>query len=60
MCNARDTDDLTEKLNKIINLSIDDKVSMGLKSREKVEKEFCSEIVSELYHQAINEININS
>ena len=60
LCNARDTDDLTEKLNKIINLSIDDKVSMGLKSREKVEKEFCSEIVSELYHQAINEININS
>jgi len=58
LCNARDTDDLAEKLNRIINLPNDDKVFMGIKSREKVEKEFCSKIVSELYHQAIQEISI--
>lgn len=48
--------DLIEKVEKFINLSVDKKRQMGLAGRDKVEKEFDRQIVIDAYLEEINEI----
>lgn len=50
---ARDSDDLTEKIEKFINLPHEDKAKMGLANRKHVEENFDRKIVVEKYLQCI-------
>jgi galacturonosyltransferase len=50
----KDFDDLTDKIEKFINLPHEEKVQMGLNARKKVEREFDRQIVVEKY---IGELN---
>jgi glycosyltransferase involved in cell wall biosynthesis len=56
LCKVKDADDLADKIEKIILMSHQERISMGLKSREKVEREFDEKIVIEKYLFAIKEI----
>jgi glycosyltransferase involved in cell wall biosynthesis len=51
---AKNTNDLVEKLDRFIHLSYAEKVQMGKNSREKVEKEFDRNIVVKAYLDKIN------
>jgi glycosyltransferase involved in cell wall biosynthesis len=53
---VRDSDDLTETLIKFINLSYDQKKSMGIEGRRKMEREFDRSIVVNAYLEEINSI----
>ena len=53
LCELRSTSSLVEKLELIINLSHDQRLSMGEKSRIKVENEFDEQIVIKKYLQAV-------
>jgi glycosyltransferase involved in cell wall biosynthesis len=53
---AKSTNHLVEKLEKFINMPYAEKVQMGRKSREKVEKEFDRNIVVNDYMKKINQI----
>ncbi|MGR2700051.1 glycosyltransferase family 4 protein [Vibrio campbellii] len=54
LCEPKSTDSLVEKLEKMIALSHSKRLQMGLKSREKVEREFDENIVIEKYLSAID------
>ncbi|MDV7106403.1 glycosyltransferase family 4 protein [Vibrio sp. TH_r3] len=53
LCELRSTSSLVEKLESMINLSHDQRLSMGEKSRIKVENEFDEKIVINKYIQAV-------
>lgn len=53
LCEPRSTQDLIDKLDKMINLSNSERLDMGLKSREKVEREFDEKIVISKYLDAV-------
>ncbi|OBT19338.1 glycosyl transferase family 1 [Vibrio cyclitrophicus] len=53
LCELRNTSSLVEKLELMINLSHDQRLSMGEKSRIKVENEFDEQIVINKYLQAV-------
>lgn len=53
LCELRSTSSLVEKLELMINLSHDQRLSMGEKSRIKVENEFDEQIVINKYLQAV-------
>ena len=53
LCDARSTQDLTDKVEKFINLSYEEKKQMGLNARRKVEREFERQIIVDAYLKAI-------
>jgi len=56
LCKVKDTQDLSKQLEKMMTLSFSEMKMMGLKSRKKVEAEFSSSIVNDLYLDAIRDI----
>ena len=50
----KDSQDLIEKIEKFLQLSVDERRQMGLAGRRKVEKGFDREIVVEKYLKEIN------
>lgn len=56
LCELRSTCSLVNALEKIINLSHEERIDMGLKSRKKIEAEFDEKIVINKYLDAINEL----
>ncbi|WP_200763259.1 glycosyltransferase family 4 protein [Nitrosophilus alvini] len=56
LCNVKDSIDLADKMEKILNLSEEERKTMGKKGREKVIKEFDEKIVIEKYMEAIKDI----
>jgi len=55
LCSPRDSVSLSEKIELILNLSHQARRIMGVKGREKVEKEFNQDIVCDLYIKAIDD-----
>ena len=53
LCRSKDCLDLADKMEVMINLSFEEQKMMGIKGREKIEKEFNQDIVSDLYLSAI-------
>ena len=60
LCKPRCTSDLADKLEKIILMSHEQRLAMGLKSREKVEREFDEKIVIQKYLDAVSEVVMSS
>ena len=56
LCRPRDAEDLTRKLEKILNLSLSERIAMGLNGRLKMVKEFDEKIVIKKYLDSIKEI----
>lgn len=56
LCKSQDYVSLAQKMEMMINLSHENRVSMGKKGREKIQNEFSEDIVCELYNQAINSV----
>ena len=53
MIKERDSEDLIDKLEQFINLPHEEKIKMGLRGREKVEREFDRNVVVEKYIREI-------
>ncbi|EIY55787.1 glycosyltransferase family 4 protein [Bacteroides salyersiae] len=53
LCDVRSTQDLTDKVEKFINLPYEEKKQMGLNARRKVEREFERQIIVDAYLKAI-------
>ena len=53
LCDSKDYLDLADKMEVMINLSFQERKMMGIKGREKIEKEFNHKIVNDLYIDAI-------
>jgi len=53
LCKVRDENDLAEKLEKIVLMTHQERIAMGMKSREKIEREFDERIVIQKYMDAI-------
>lgn len=56
LCKVKDTEDLTAKVERFINLPYEEKVKMGLAARKKVEQEFDRNIVINAYLNEIKRI----
>ena len=56
LCEPRSTDSLIEKLEKMINMTHEERLLMGKKSRIKMENEFDESIVIKKYSDAIDEV----
>lgn len=56
LCRARDAADLAVTMERMIALSAENRAQMGLRGREKMEREFDERVVIEKYLQAIGEI----
>ncbi len=56
LCEPRSTEDLVLKLEKIILMSHEERLAMGRKSREKIEREFDEKIVIQKYLDAVAEV----
>lgn len=56
LCRLKDSKDLSEKMEKILNLSEKERVKMGKRSREKIIKEFDEKIVIDKYIQTIKSL----
>jgi glycosyltransferase involved in cell wall biosynthesis len=56
LCKVKDADDLAEKMEKIINISAEERKEMGIKAREIVKEKFAKKIVTDAYQQAICKI----
>ena len=56
LCNVKDSKDLANKMEKMLNLSEDERIKMGKAGREKIIKEFDEKIVIEKYLKAIQEL----
>ena len=57
LCNVQDAVDLAEKMKKMYGLTDEQRIEMGVKSRQKVIKEFDKQIVIDAYLKAIEKIN---
>lgn len=57
LCRLRDAKDLADKMQKMVALSSAEREAMGLRGREKVEREFDEKIVIDKYLQVIAGIN---
>lgn len=55
--NQQDSKDLIEKVEKFLHLSYEDRKSMGLAARQKVEREFDRRIIVDAYLKAVEEIS---
>lgn len=56
LCKIKDSEDLALKMEKMLNLSFDERNTMGKAGREKIVKEFDEKIVIEKYLKAIESI----
>lgn len=56
-CEPKDAQSLTQAINKFINLNHQERREMGLRAREKMQREFDKEIVVDAYIDEINKIN---
>ncbi len=56
LCKVRDVEDLAEKMNQMLSLSLEDRIVMGLRGRAKMEAEFDEQIVIGKYLAAIETI----
>jgi glycosyltransferase involved in cell wall biosynthesis len=56
LCRPRDASDLADKMERMIGLSYAEREAMGLRGREKVEREFDEKIVIEKYLSAIEAV----
>jgi len=56
LCKPRDAVDLADKISKVVSLSYSERTAMGLRGREKMEREFDERIVIGKYLQVIEEI----
>lgn len=56
LCKVRNTDDLAEKLERMLMLSCAQRALMGRKGREKMEREFDEKIIIRRYLEVIDEI----
>lgn len=52
----KDSNDLIEKINKFIKLSYSEKINMGIRGREKMQKEFDRQVVVNAYIEEISNI----
>lgn len=59
LVNVKDARDLAIKIEDFYNLSYDEKITMGLRGRRKVEKEFDRNIVIDAYYDEINKIIVS-
>lgn len=55
LCRVKDADDLAERMERMIGLSHEERTAMGLRGREKVEREFDERFVIDAYLKAIRE-----
>ena len=55
MCKPKDSEDLANKIEKMISLSHESRVNMANKGRLKVQKEYSEEIVLNYFINAIKE-----
>jgi glycosyltransferase involved in cell wall biosynthesis len=53
LCNPKDASDLADKMRRILSMSPAEREAMGLRGREKVERQFDEEIVIRKYLEAI-------
>lgn len=58
LINRNDLNDLIEKIQLFLNLSYEERKIMGIKGREKVEKQFNREIINNIYLNNINKISV--
>jgi len=56
LCKVKDSKDLADKMEKMLNLSEEERIKMGKAGREKIIKEFDEKIVIEKYLKAIKEV----
>ena len=56
LCKPKDCVSLSQKMEMMLNLSYQDRLSMGIKGREKIRDEFSENIVCDLYIDAINSV----
>ncbi|HIP92930.1 MAG TPA: glycosyltransferase, partial [Desulfurobacteriaceae bacterium] len=56
LCKPKDSKDLAEKMEKMLNLKEEERIKMGKKGREKVIKSFDEKIVIQKYLDAIKEL----
>ena len=56
LCKVRDANDLAERMKDMIRLSIDERREMGLKGREKVEREFNERVIVARIIEIINRL----
>ena len=56
LCKAKDAKDLADKMEKMINLSEEERIKMGKRGREKILKEFDEKIVIEKYIKVIDKL----
>lgn len=55
LCNPRDANDLAIKMEKIVNLSLNERQQMGLLGRKKVENQFSEQVVIESYLRVLDQ-----
>jgi glycosyltransferase involved in cell wall biosynthesis len=53
LCKVKDSNDLADKIERVINMSHNDRILMGLNGREKMEKEFDEKIVVSRYLKVV-------
>ena len=56
LCRVRDADDLAEKMKQMLMLSEEERIGMGRRGREKMEREFDERIVIDRYLEVISEL----
>jgi glycosyltransferase involved in cell wall biosynthesis len=56
LCRVKDADDLADRMERMIKLSHEERTAMGLRGREKVEREFDERFVIDAYLKAIKEV----
>lgn len=56
LCKPKDASDLADKMERIVSMSSAEREAMGLRGREKVEREFDEQIVIDKYLSAIQEM----
>jgi glycosyltransferase involved in cell wall biosynthesis len=56
LCRVKDADDLADRMERMIKLSHEERTAMGLRGREKVEREFDERFVIDAYLKAIKDV----
>ena len=56
LCNVKDSKDLAKQMEKIISMSEEERIQMGLKGREKMKNEFGIDVVINKYVEVLKEI----
>ena len=56
LCKTRDTEDLVEKLEMMLDLNAEERAEMGKKGREKMQRQFDEQIVINKYLDAVNKL----